>query len=116
MTLVFNTAQRGVFTSSENGVAVESYAPEHSRLPGVAKWARREGMVVVLNFNTPEFASWQYNAMVREKLLAHPVPDDPRWPQVLPSSELARHRLAPGIRPTFAHGDLEIGALHGGAA
>jgi hypothetical protein len=54
--------------------------------------------------------------MVREKLLAHPVPDDPRWPQVLPSSELARHRLAPGIRPTFAHGDLEIGALHGGAA
>lgn len=108
LTLAFNTP-RGIFTSSENGVAVESWVPEHSRLRGVARWAAEQRMEVVLNFNTPEFASWQYNAMVREKLLADPVPSDPRWPQVLPSSELARHRLAPGIRPTFAHGDLTIG-------
>ena len=111
-TLVFNTRERGVFASSENGVAVECYVPRQSRLKGVARWAREQGMEVVLNFNTPEFASWQYNAMVREKLLADPVPSDPRWPQVLPSSELTHHRFAPGIRPTFEHGELTIGELH----
>ena len=118
MTLVFNIPDRGVFASSENAVAAECWVPEHSRLRGVARWAEREGLEVVMNFNTPEFASFQYNAMVREKLLADRVPSDPRWPQILPSSELARHRLAPGIRPTYAHGDLAFGALEtrGGAA
>lgn len=111
VTLVVNTAERGVFTSSENAVAVECYTPEHSRLRGVAAWARESGMEVVLNFNTPEFASFQYNAMVREKMLADPVSHDPRFPQVVPSSELARHRLAPGIRPTFAHGELTVGRV-----
>lgn len=106
-TLVFHTA-RGIWCSSENGVAVDSWVPHHSRIPGVARWARREGLDVVLNFNTPELASLQYNAMVRERLLADPVPDDARWPQVLPSSELVAHPLAPGIRPTYAHGPLTI--------
>jgi hypothetical protein len=33
---------------------------------------------------------------------------------VFPSSELARHRLAPGIRPTYAHGDLTVGEVRSG--
>ncbi|HEX2196821.1 MAG TPA: hypothetical protein VHJ76_07835 [Actinomycetota bacterium] len=111
-TLVVNTS-RGIVTSSENGVAVECYAPEHSRLPGVAKWAREWGYEVVMNFNTPEYASWQYNSMVKEKLIADPMPGRPELPQVFPSSELTRHRLAPGIRPTYEHGDLTIGAVSG---
>jgi hypothetical protein len=37
-TLVVNT-ERGIFTSSENGVAAECYVPEHSRIPGVATFA-----------------------------------------------------------------------------
>ena len=105
--VVVNTA-RGIFTSSENGIAVECYEPARSRIPGVARWAREQKLEVLMNFNTPEFASWQYNAMVLEKLLADPIPDAPHFPQVVPSSELTRHRLAPGIRPTYEHGELTI--------
>ena len=112
-TLVVNT-ERGILTSSENGIAVESYAPEHSKLPGVAKWAREWGYEVVLNFNTPEYASWQYNSMIKEKLIADPLPGYDHLPQVFPSSELTRHRLAPGIRPLYEHGDLAIGRVQVG--
>jgi hypothetical protein len=105
-TLVVNT-ERGIFTSSENGVAAECYVPEHSRIPGVATFARRNKLVV-MNMNTPEYASWQYNSMVKEKLIADPVPDHPEFPQVFPSSELTRSRFAPHFRPTFEHGDLTL--------
>lgn len=109
-TLVVNTA-RGIFTSSENGIAVESWAPQHSRIRGVAKWAREWGYEVVMNFNTPEYASWQYNSMIKEKLIADPIPDAPHLPQVFPSSEMTRHHLAPGVKPLYEHGDLTIGHL-----
>ena len=59
---------------------------------------------VVLNFNTPEFASWQYNSMIRERMLADEA--TPGIPLVLPSSELVRHRLAPRVRPVHSHGDV----------
>ena len=107
-TLVVNTPGRGIFTSSENGIAVECYVPERSRLPGVARWAAREGLEVVMNFNTPEFASFQYNSMIKERLIADPIPGRPELPQVFPSSELTRHRLAPGIRPLYEHGELTV--------
>jgi hypothetical protein len=110
-TIVVNTPTRGVVTSSENGVAVECYAPAHSRLPGVAAWAREWDYEVLLNFNTPEFASWQYNSMVVEKLLADPIPGHPHFPHVVPSSELTRHRLAPRIKPTYEHGELTLGVI-----
>jgi hypothetical protein len=109
-TLVVNTS-RGILTSSENGIAVECYAPEHSKLPGVARWAKEWGYEVVMNFNTPEYASLQYNSMIKEKLIADPLPGRPQLPQVFPSSELTRHRLAPGIKPAFEHGDLSIGTV-----
>lgn len=109
-TLVLNTS-RGIFTSSENGIAVECYAPEQSRIPGVAKWAKEWGYEVVMNFNTPEYASWQYNSMVKEKLVADAIPGGSGLPQVFPSSELTRHRLAPGVKPLYEHGDLTIGTV-----
>lgn len=110
-TIVMNAPGRGLMTSSENGVAVEAYAPEHSKLPGVADFARTWGYEVILNFNTPEFASWQYNSMVAEKLIADPIPGAPHFRQVVPSSELAKHRLAPRVTPTYAHGELTLGTL-----
>jgi hypothetical protein len=77
----------------------------------VRKWTREWGYEVVMNFNTPEYASWQYNAMIKERLIADPVPRRPELPQVAPSSELTRHRLAPGVRPTYEHGELTIGTV-----
>jgi hypothetical protein len=108
---VVNTSQRGIFTSSENGISADSYAPRHSKIPGVRKWAKRWGYEVVMNFNTPEYASLQYNSMVKEKLVADPVPGAPGFRQTVPSSELVHHPLAPGIRPTLVHGDLTLGEL-----
>lgn len=108
--LVVNT-DRGIFVSSENGIAAESWAPEVSRIPGVAKWAREWGYEVVMNFNTPEYASWQYNSMIREKLIADRIPEHPELPQIFPSSELTAHRLAPRIKPVFEHGEVTIGSL-----
>jgi hypothetical protein len=110
-TIVMNAPGRGVMTSSENGVAVEAYAPRHSKLPGVAAFAKRWNYEVILNFNTPEWASWQYNSMVAESLIADPVPGAEHFPQVVPSSELVKHRFAPRITPTFRHGDLTIGRV-----
>ena len=110
-TIVMNTAERGIMTSSENGVAVELYSPRYSKLPGVADFARRWGYEVILNFNTPEYASWQYNSMVAESLIADPIPGAPHFKQVVPSSELDRHRLAPRIKPTYFHGELTIGRV-----
>jgi glyoxylase-like metal-dependent hydrolase (beta-lactamase superfamily II) len=110
-TIVMNAPGRGVMTSSENGVAVECYAPRHSKLPGVARFAKRWNYEVILNFNTPEWASWQYNSMVAESLIADRIPGAEHFPQVVPSSELARHRLAPRIAPTYAHGDLTLGKV-----
>jgi hypothetical protein len=109
-TLVVNT-ERGVYTSSENGIAVDCYAPKYSRIPGVRRWAQTWGYEVVLNFNTPEYASWQYNSMIKEKLIADPISTRPELPQVFPSSQLTRHRFAPGIRPVFEHSDITVGAV-----
>jgi glyoxylase-like metal-dependent hydrolase (beta-lactamase superfamily II) len=110
-TIVMNAPGRGVMTSSENGVAVEAYAPRFSKLPGVAAFAKRWGYEVILNFNTPEWASWQYNSMVAESLVADPIPGHEQFPQVVPSSELVKHRFAPRVTPTFRHGDLTIGRV-----
>ena len=109
--IVVHTPDCGIVTSSENGVAVECYAPRHSKLPGVARWAREWDYEIVLNFNTPEYASWQYNSMVAESLIADPIPGHPHFRQVVPSSELTRHRLAPGIKPTYEHGELTFGRV-----
>ena len=112
-TIVLNAPGRGILTSSENGVAVECYSPRYSKLPGVADFARRWNYEVVLNFNTPEYASWQYNSMVAESLIADPIPGAEHFKQVVPSSELDRHRLAPRIKPTYFHGELTIGQVTG---
>jgi hypothetical protein len=77
----------------------------------VKKWAERWGFDVLLNFNTPEYSSWQYNSMVKEKLVADPIPDLPHFSQVYPSSELTTHKMAPRIKPAYQHGDITLGTI-----
>lgn len=100
----------GIFVTSENGVAVDSWAPEHSRIPGVRRWARTTGSEVVLNGNTLESSVEQYISMVVEKELAGPSARNPDFPNVAPSSEMAPHLLSAGIRPTFHVGELAFGS------
>lgn len=101
-TLLLNTGT-GIWASSENAIAAECLAPEHSRIPGVAGWARRWQQDVVLNANTIETTAEQYNSLILEKHLVDPAQGDPRFGQFFPSSELTRNRLNPGTGPTFAH-------------
>ncbi len=102
---------RGLWTISENGIAVDSYAPEHSRIPGLRRHARDTGAEVILNGNTREGTLDQYTSMVLEKTLADPCPDRPELPQHFPSSELVASPLAPGLRPGYSHGAITHGQV-----
>lgn len=102
---------RGVWTISENGISVDSYAPGTSQIRGLARHARDTGVEVILNGNTREGSLDQYTSMILEKTLADGVPDHPELPQHLPSSELVAHPLAPGLGPTYTHGPLSHGDL-----
>ncbi len=99
----------GLLVTSENGVCADSYAPQHSRIPGLRRYARRTGMEVILNGNTLEGSTDQYLSMILERELAGPCPQNPNFYNVYPSSELARHFLSPGLHPTFSFGERRYG-------
>lgn len=107
--LVLNTP-RGVVVVSENGVCLDNYNPELSRLPGLREYAAT-GQEVVLNGNTLEGALEQYVSMVKEKTVAGPHPDDARFCNHVSSSEMTRCWLAPGLVPTLAQTDVSFGDL-----
>jgi hypothetical protein len=99
----------GPFVVSENGVAPESYAPQHSRIAGVKAYADQMGFEVVLNGNTREDSLDQYSSMIVEKIVAGPSPFDPTFPAFAPSSELTSSILAPGLAPTFTFTPRDVG-------
>lgn len=104
----------GVMVTSENGIGPDSYAPEASRIPGLARYAARTRMEVVMNANTLEGAVDQYLSMVCEKTVAGPSARDRRFPNMVCSSELTAYWAFPGIRPTLTFGDLRFGDLRTG--
>jgi hypothetical protein len=101
----------GLWTISENGIAVDCYAPEHSHIRGLCRYARTQEVEVILNANTREHTLDQYTSMVLEKALADPCPDRPEFPQHFSSSELTASKLAPGLAPTYTHGAITSGAI-----
>lgn len=103
--------EKGLFVTSENGVACESYTPLHSRIPGLRAMAEQYGHEVILNGNTREGSLDQYTSMVLEKTLAGPSRADPPFVNFLPSSELTGSVMAPGLSPTFSHGEIHSGKL-----
>ena len=101
----------GLKVTSENGVGPDCYAPEHSSIPGLKKYAKQTGMEVILNGNTLEGGLDQYISMVVEKTIAgkHPLYTD--FPNMANSSELTSYWGFPGYRPTITFGDLSFGVL-----
>src|SRR3954447_11074465 len=108
--LLLNTPD-GIWISSENGISADNWQPELSKIPGVRTYARDYGREIVPNANTLEDSLDQYDSMVKEKTLADPSKQDPRWLQILPSSELADWRRCCAGPPAFSHGGLNYGAL-----
>jgi hypothetical protein len=108
--LCLNTPD-GVWVTSENGVAADSWHPHLSRIPGVRRWAEAYGREVVMNANTLEDSVDQYDSMLKEKAVADANRDDPRWGNILPSSELVARRLSWPIAPTHLYGGMNYGRL-----
>jgi hypothetical protein len=99
----------GLWVTSENGVSVDAYAPQHSPVPGVAEYARNLGTEVILNGNTLENSIDQYISMVQEKTIAGPSQRDPNVPNIFPSSEMTPFWLFPGTKPNFYVGHARHG-------
>jgi glyoxylase-like metal-dependent hydrolase (beta-lactamase superfamily II) len=110
-TLLFRAPQTGCYTVSENGVCMDSYAPRHSSIRGLAEHARTTGEEVILNANTLENSLDQYNSMIKEQLCADAYGPDPRFVQHFSSSELIHTPIAPGLRPTRSISAVNEGAL-----
>lgn len=108
--LVLNTPD-GVWVSSENGMAADSWQPELSRIPGVRQHARFYGREVVLNANTLEDSLDQYDSMVKEKVMASHSPRARKWLQIIPSSECAPWKRQWPVLPTHTHGGLNYGSF-----
>jgi len=108
--LVLNTPD-GIWVSSENGVCADNWHPHISRIPGVKAFAEAFCCEVVPNAKTSSDALAQYDAMVLEKALADSNRDDPRWLNILPSSELASLRRQWPVVPTFRYGGIDYGIL-----
>jgi hypothetical protein len=108
--LVINTPE-GVWVSSENGVAADSWHPLHSKIPGVRRTAEFFKREVILNSNTLEDSIDQYDSMLKEKALADPNRRDPRFLNVFPSSEMASWRRQWPVVPTFVYGGINYGML-----
>jgi hypothetical protein len=112
-TLVLNTST-GIWASSENAIAAECLVPQHSRLPGVRRWAHHWGQGVVVNANTIESTGAQYNSLLLERAIVDRSQRDERFPQFFPSSELTRRWTNPGTAPTFVHQRIthRAGSMH----
>lgn len=108
--LVINTPD-GVWVSSENGVALDNWQPELSRIPGVRRYHEALGREIVPNANTLEDSLDQYDSMVKEKTLADRSTRDPRWLQILPSTELVDWKRFWPVVPTFRHGGISYGTI-----
>lgn len=91
----------GLWVISENGISVDAYAPLHSKIWGVAKYARALGTEVIINGNTLESSVDQYISMVHELTMAGLSKRDQRFPNMFPSSELTPYWMFPGTAPTF---------------
>jgi hypothetical protein len=108
--LVLNTPD-GVWVSSENGISLDNWQPELSKIPGVRRYHETFGREICPNANTLEDSLDQYDSMVKEKTLADPCTDDPRWLQILPSTELVSWKRFWPVVPTYAHGGIEYGQI-----
>lgn len=111
--LVINTPD-GVWVSSENGIALDNWQPDQSKIPGVKLYTKQFGREICPNSNTLEDSLDQYDSMIKEKLMADPSKADPRWLQILPSTEMTRKKRFWPVLATYTHGGIEYGTIESG--
>jgi len=109
-TLFLNT-DGGVWGISENGTCVDNWSPLESKIPGLAAEARRLDVDVMLNANTPEAATDQYDSMIIERTIVDRVRRAPAFVQMFSSSEVTPSFLAPALSPTLLHKAIQAGEI-----
>jgi hypothetical protein len=98
----------GIRVTSENGVGVDAYEPQHSRVNAIRRHALSTGKAVILNGNTLEGSNDQYISMVLEKTLAGPSVN-PDYPNCASSSERTPYWLFPGEPVSHLFGEAHFG-------
>lgn len=98
----------GIRVTSENGVGADAYAPQHSRVNAIRRYAQATGVEVILNGNTLENSNDQYISMVLEKTVAGPSAN-PDYPNCASSSECTPGWVTPGIEVSYLVGEAEFG-------
>jgi hypothetical protein len=109
-TLFVNTAS-GVWGISENGTCADNWSPLASKIRGVRAAAKKQGVDIVMNMNTPELGAIQYTSMVLESTIVDRVGRAPAFVQMFPSSEVTASLIAPGLEPTIVHRAIEHGEV-----
>jgi hypothetical protein len=97
----------GLVTISECGVSAECYAPEASRIPGLAAFAKRTGLSLIMNSNTRERSLDQYTSMRIEAILSARTGQP--YPRHFSSSELTAATAIFGVKPTTTIEAIEHG-------
>lgn len=100
----------GIRVTSENGVGADAYAPQHSRINAIRRYAQATGVEVILNGNTLEGSNDQYISMVLEKTVAGPSVNAD-FPNCAPSSEATPHWAMPGQESSFLMGEAAFGRV-----
>jgi hypothetical protein len=100
----------GIRVTSENGVGVDAYAPQNSRVNEIRSYAKSTGAEVILNGNTLEGSNDQYISMVMEKTIAGPS-SNPDYPNCASSSEATPYWLLPGHEVSYLIGKASFGKV-----
>lgn len=109
--LYLHTQEAGSFTISENGVGPDGYNPEKSSINSIRKTALWKNWEVILNANTQDFAYYQYNSMIKEKILSGDSKIAPGYCNHRSSSEFTTWWTAPFLAPTLEFGLVKEGVL-----
>jgi len=109
--LVVNT-NTGILVCSQNGIAVDNYSPEYSTIYGIADFAEKNSMAVIPNGEQPELRIDQYISMILEKTIADKHPEDDRFYNIMPSSELSARWQPFALAPTLSFGEVKFGEIH----
>lgn len=108
--LVVNT-ETGVLVCSQNGISVDNYSPEHSTIYGIADYVDQNKMAVIPNGEQPELSIDQYISMILEKTIADKHPEDDRFFNIMPSSELSARWQPFALAPTLSFGEVKFGEV-----
>ena len=84
------------------------------KTPGERAYHERYDREIILDSSTLEDSLNQYDSMIKEKTMADPCKDDPRWLQILPSTELAPWKRFWPVVPTYCHGGIAYGQIESG--